>query len=143
MLSDSPDRGTDAASGRRKMPVNKRVLKSMIVALVAVGLVATVLMVGCGSSTTTQVPATTTTAKAATTTAQAATTTTGQAADGKALFTQYCSSCHKNGVGTVSASDLTRIAGIIKSGKGSMPGFADKLSAAQMTAIAAYLTTSN
>lgn len=136
MLSDVPDRGSDAASERRKMPVKKRVLSMMIVALVAVGLVATVLTAGCGSSTTTQAPATATTANAGT-------TTTGQTTDGKALFTQYCASCHKNGVGTVSASDLATIEGIIKSGKGSMPGFAAKLSGAQITGIATYLTTSN
>ena len=118
------------------MPVNKRALKTMIVALVAVGLVTTVLLVGCGSSTTTQAAATTTTANAGT-------TTTAQAAGGKALFTQYCASCHKNGVGTVSASDLATIEGIIKSGKGSMPSFAANLSAAQISAIATYLTTSN
>lgn len=116
--------------------MDRRALKTMIVALVAVGLVAAVLMVGCGSSTTTQAPATTTTP-------QAATATTGQAADGKALFAQYCASCHANGVGRVSASDVTKIADIIKSGKESMPGFADKLSAAQIAAIATYLTTSN
>lgn len=116
--------------------MNRRALKTMIVALVVVGLVAAVLMVGCGSSTTTQTPATTTIP-------QAATATTGQAADGKALFAQFCVSCHANGVGRVSASDLARIAAIIKSGKEGMPGYADTLSTAQIAAIATYLTTSN
>jgi mono/diheme cytochrome c family protein len=135
------------------MPVHKRALRTVIVVLVALGLVATVLAAGCGSSTTTtQAPAATTTTSSSgttgttgggTATTAGITTTSGASADGKALFAQYCGVCHKNGLGKVAAADQSRIENVIKTGKDNMPGFASKLSAEQITAIFNYLTTAN
>jgi mono/diheme cytochrome c family protein len=138
------------------MPVRKRAARTDIVILVALGLVATVLAVGCGSSTTTtQAPATNATTSSSgttgttgataggTTTTAGATTTSGASVDGKALFTQYCGSCHKNGLGNVSAADQSRVESVIMNGKDSMPGFSSQLSAEQITAIYNYMATGN
>ena len=95
--------------------------------------------------------ATTTTATTpATTTTSATTTTTQQAsADGKAIFTANCSSCH-----TLSAAGASGQVGPnldtlkpsesttdnqVKNGGGGMPAFDGQLSAAEIKAVAAYV----
>jgi mono/diheme cytochrome c family protein len=84
-------------------------------------------------ATTTTVKATTTTAKATTTTAKATTTTAG--ISGAALYASNCLGCHSDGV----SGSASAIASTIKSGAGgAMPSFSDKLSAAQIDALAAY-----
>jgi mono/diheme cytochrome c family protein len=92
--------------------------------------------------TTTTAGATSTTAGATSTTA-GVTPTTAASVDGKALYTQYCVSCHQGGLGSITAADQAQVERVIKTGKDSMPGYADKLSAEEITAIFTYLTTLN
>jgi hypothetical protein len=95
-----------------------------------------------GSTTTTSAGATTTiddkttTTKAPTTTIDDKTTTTkaGTAVDAAALYAQSCKGCHAAGVSGSAASIET----IIKNGTGSMPASAGSMSAAEITALAAY-----
>ena len=89
------------------------------------------------STTTSVTPATvaeTTTTAAPTTTTIAATTTVA-AINAAALYASNCARCHKN---VPSASAVTARA-VIQSGRDSMPSFKSKLSAAQITALAAYV----
>lgn len=108
-------------------------------------LVVLVLVVAsCGSTTTTTstsaAPPTTaapTTTTAAPTTTTAAPTTTTVAIDPKALFTANCqlSGCHNR----VPKAALATVTKIIQNGKESMPGFADKLTAEEIAALAAWV----
>ena len=71
------------------------------------------------------------------------------AADGKALFTDNCGSCHTlsdagtsgiAGPALVDAGlDAETVTGIVSSGRGGMPAFDDTLSAADIEAVAAYV----
>jgi mono/diheme cytochrome c family protein len=96
----------------------------------------------CGGSTTTTsagaattIDDKTTTTNAPTTTAAAPTTTAaGAAVDAAALYAKDCKSCHAAGVSGSAASIET----IIKNGTGSMPASAGSMSAAEITALAAY-----
>jgi mono/diheme cytochrome c family protein len=97
--------------------------------------------VACGGSTTTTsagaattIDDKTTTTNAPTTTVAAPTTTAGAAVDAAALYAKDCKGCHAAGVGGSASS----IEAIIKSGTGSMPGFTSSMSAAEITALAAY-----
>jgi mono/diheme cytochrome c family protein len=85
-------------------------------------------------TTTTAAPTTTT---AAPTTTTAAPTTTTVAIDPKALFTANCqlSGCHNR----VPKAALATVTKIIQNGKESMPGFADKLTAEEIAALAAWV----
>jgi mono/diheme cytochrome c family protein len=100
----------------------------MIGMVVAVLLVALVLA-SCGSSTTT------TTAGPATTAGGATTTTAGGAVDAAALFAQYCQGCHNN----PPSGSVDAVTAAIESGKGNMPSLKDKLSTAQIAAIATWV----
>jgi mono/diheme cytochrome c family protein len=103
-----------------------------MIAMMVVVLVATLVLASCGSSSTT----TTAAPAGPTTTAGSATTTTaGGAVDAAALYAQECAGCHKDLPGG-SADDLKAA---IEKGKGSMPGFTDKLTAAQIAALAAWV----
>jgi mono/diheme cytochrome c family protein len=97
----------------------------------------------CGGSTTTTsagaattIDDKTTTTKAPTTTIDDKTTTTaaGAAVDAAALYAKDCKGCHAGGV----SGSASSIEAIIKSGTGSMPGFTSSMSAAEITALAAY-----
>ena len=96
----------------------------------------------------------TTTPPATTTTTPATTTTTTQqaSADGKAIFTANCSSCHtlsaagaSGQVGpnldTLKPSEST-VSGQVNKGGGGMPAFAGQLSPAEIKAVAAYVASS-
>ena len=85
--------------------------------------------------TTTTVAPTTTTAAPTTTTAAPTTTTT--AIDPKALFATDCglSGCHNR----IPKASLAIVTKVIENGKESMPGFADKLTAEQIAALAAWV----
>lgn len=101
-------------------------------------------------------PTQTTPATPLTTTTQATTTTTTTtqqaSADGKAIFTQNCASCHtlkaagaSGAVGpnldTLKPSAAT-VAGQVTKGGGGMPAFAGQLSPAEIKAVAAYVSSS-
>jgi len=98
-------------------------------------------------------PAVTTTTPATTTATPTTTTTTQQAsADGKAIFTANCSSCHtlsaagaSGQVGpnldTLKPSEST-VSGQVNKGGGGMPAFAGQLSPAEIKAVAAYVASS-
>lgn len=73
-------------------------------------------------------------------------------ADGKALYEKKCAMCHgKDGVakkmatGSANFNDAAfaasadEIAGVINDGKGKMPGYKEKLSEAEIKAIAEYV----
>jgi len=110
--------------------MRKRHLWLIAVALVV--LVAALVLASCGSSTTstTKAPATTTTAAAATT------TEAGGAVDAAALFAANCAGCHESTPG----GSLDDVKAAIDKGKGSsMPAFADKLTAAEIAALAAWV----
>ncbi|HZD05897.1 MAG TPA: c-type cytochrome, partial [Longimicrobiales bacterium] len=73
-----------------------------------------------------------------------------QAADGSAVFAQQCARCHGNqGEGALEGPSLhalldtqeavAGVAGIVRSGYGEMPAFADELSEAQIQAVADYV----
>ena len=98
-------------------------------------------------------PAVTTTTPATTTATPTTTTTTQQAsADGKAIFTANCSSCHtlsaagaSGQVGpnldTLKPSEST-VSSQVNKGGGAMPAFAGQLSPAEIKAVAAYVASS-
>lgn len=130
-----------------------------IVALVATGLV----LAACGSDndtgpsdaqvkeaagTTTQAATTT----QATTTEATTTTTQAAAADGKAIFTANCSSCHTladaGASGAVGPNlddlkpDEARVVAIVSAGRGGMPSFDGQLSPAEIKAVSTYVSSS-
>ena len=108
---------------------------------VALLVVLVLVVVSCGSTTTTTsttaAPPTTAapvTTTAAPTTTTAAPTTTIAAIDPKALFAKNCG-CHSQ----VPGATLAAAKAAIENGIESMPGFADKLSAAEIAALAAWV----
>jgi cytochrome c6 len=76
-------------------------------------------------------------------------TTAGDAADGQAVFSDNCGSCHTlSDAGTSGIAgptlddaglDAETVAGIVRSGRGGMPAFSDTLSSADIDAVAAYV----
>ena len=93
-----------------------------------------------------------TTAPATTTTTPPATTTQQASADGKAIFTANCSSCHtlsaagaSGQVGpnldTLKPSEST-VSNQVTKGGGGMPAFSGQLSPAEIKAVAAYVASS-
>jgi mono/diheme cytochrome c family protein len=136
--------GTDPQSFENRIKVFKeetRMKKQYLwmIAVVVVVLVATLVLASCGgdSTTTTAAPAgpTTTAAGPATTAGGATTTAAGGTVDAAALYAQYCVGCHKD-LPTGSVDDQKAV---IEKGKESMPGFADKMTAAQIAALAAWV----
>ena len=123
----------------------------MSVISVALLVVLVLVVVSCGSTATTTsttaappttaAPTTTTaaptTTTAAPTTTTAAPTTTTAAIDPKALFASDCglSGCHNR----IPKASLAIVTKVIENGKESMPGFADKLTAEQIAALAAWV----
>ena len=94
----------------------------------------------------------TTTPPATTTTPPVTTTTTQQAsADGKAIFTANCSSCHTLSAAGASGQigpnldnlkpSESRVVGQVNKGGGAMPAFAGQLSPAEIKAVAAYVAS--
>ncbi|MFH0915702.1 MAG: cytochrome c [bacterium] len=113
--------------------MRRRSLSALGILAVALLLMVGLVVASCGGTTTTTAAPTATT-PAPTTTAAAATTTIGGASAGDVLYAQYCKGCHADGV-TGSASDIETIT---SDGAGDMPAFADKMSAEEITAVAAY-----
>ena len=74
----------------------------------------------------------------------------GGAPDGKQVFTANCGSCHTLAKAGTSGSvgpnlddvglDAEQVQAIVRSGAGVMPSFSDKLSDAEITAVAAYVS---
>lgn len=74
--------------------------------------------------------------------------------DGKAIYSQKCSSCHHaDGAGggpfpalagnkDVNAADPKKMLGIIKNGSGLMPAWKSQLSNAEIAAVSTYIRTS-
>jgi mono/diheme cytochrome c family protein len=62
-------------------------------------------------------------------------TTAAGTIDAAALYAEDCASCHKD----IPGGNLDKIKAVIKSGEETMPGFADKLSAEQITALATWV----
>lgn len=104
-----------------------------------------------GSSATTSSRQTTASQSAGPTTSSPSPTTSGGSATtaprtGAVLFASYCAGCHGNDgkaklAPTVVGVGATTIKTIAEKGKGSMPAFADRLSAADIDAIAAFVGT--
>lgn len=94
--------------------------------LVAALLIVALAVASCGGSTTTTVGASTTVSPA----------TTG-AINAAALFAQDCQGCH----GSIPSAGLDVVKATIQNGRGSMPGFADKLTADQVSALANYVAS--
>ena len=96
---------------------------------------------------------TTTTAPAATTpaTTTPATTTQQASADGKAIFTANCSSCHTLSAAGASGQvgpnldnlkpSESRVSSQVEKGGGAMPAFSGQLSPAEIKAVAAYVAS--
>ena len=92
-----------------------------LVAVAIIIVVATLSLAACGSN-----PASTTAGP---------TTTAAGAVDAAALYVQYCANCHdKLPDGTVD-----QITSIVQSGRDTMPGFIEKLTADQITALANWV----
>ncbi len=82
-------------------------------------------------------------------TAPANTQGSAPAVDGKAVFTDTCGSCHTLSAAGTSGSvgpnlddislDAAAIEGIIRNGRGGMPAQGDKLSDAEISAVAAFV----
>jgi len=97
--------------------------------------------------TTTPPPATTTTTPPTTTT----TTTQQASADGKAIFTANCSSCHTLSAAGASGQvgpnldnlkpSESRVSGQVEKGGGGMPAFSGQLSPQEIKAVAAYVAS--
>jgi mono/diheme cytochrome c family protein len=98
------------------------------IVVVVIVVLATLSLAACGTSTSS-------TTAGPTTSAAGPTTTAGGAADAAALYTQNCAGCHQffpNGT-------ADNVKAIIESGKQSMPGFKDQLTADQITALANWI----
>jgi len=102
-----------------------------LVAVTVAVLVAALVLAACGSSST----STTAPAGPSTTAGGAVTTAAGGAVDAAALYAQYCVGCHKDNPG----GSADAVKALIEKGKESMPGFADKLTAEQIAALAAWV----
>jgi mono/diheme cytochrome c family protein len=82
-------------------------------------------------------------------TAPADTQGSAPAVDGKAVFTDTCGSCHTLSAAGTSGSvgpnlddvslDASAIEGIVRDGRGGMPALGDKLSDAEISAVAAFV----
>ncbi len=82
-------------------------------------------------------------------TAPANTQGSAPAVDGKAVFTDTCGSCHTLSAAGTSGSvgpnlddislDASAIEGIVRDGRGGMPAQGDKLSDAEISAVAAFV----
>lgn len=133
-------------------------LRSRLVAALAVAALASGLLAACGgdddsgsgatqTTTASTQPATTDT----TATTETATSTQEAAADGKAVFTENCGSCHTlSDAGTSGAvgpnlDDLkpstAKVAAMVKAGGGAMPPFDGVLSPAEITAVSEYVSS--
>ncbi len=133
---------------------------SRLSAALAAGVLATGLLAACGGdesdSGTTQAPTTAATTATETTTTGAQTETTATetstqeaAADGKAVFTQNCGSCHTLAAAGTSGNvgpnldDLkpsaSKVESMVKSGGSGMPPFEGVLSAAEISAVSEYV----
>jgi len=94
---------------------------------------------------------TTTTAPTTTTTAPTTTTTQQASADGKAIYTANCSSCHTLSAAGASGQigpnldtlkpSESRVSAQVNKGGGAMPAFAGQLSPAEIKAVAAYVAS--
>ncbi len=103
-------------------------------ALLVLVLLTALVAVSCGGSdATTTAPSATTTESSATTTESSG--SAGNVTDAATLYAKDCASCHKDVPG--GAADT--IQKVIESGKESMPSFTDKLTAEQITALAAWV----
>jgi mono/diheme cytochrome c family protein len=102
-----------------------------LIAVAVLLLVAALVLVSCGSNSTT----TTAAPAGPTTTSGGSATTAAGAVDAAALYTQYCAGCHKS-TPSGSADDVKTA---IQNGKGDMPSLSDKLSAAQIAALATWV----
>ena len=109
----------------------------MSVVSVALLVVLVLVVVSCGSTATTTSTTAAPPTTAAPTTTTAAPTTTTAAIDPKALFASDCglSGCHNR----IPKASLAIVTKVIENGKESMPGFADKLTAEQIAALAAWV----
>jgi mono/diheme cytochrome c family protein len=95
---------------------------------------------------------TTTTAPATTTTTPPATTTQQASADGKAIFTANCSSCHTLSAAGASGQvgpnldnlkpSESTVSNQVEKGGGGMPAFSGQLSPEEIKAVAAYVASS-
>ncbi len=133
---------------------------SRLSAALAAGVLATGLLAACGGddsdSGTTQAPTTAaTTATETTTTGEQTETTTTEtstqeaAADGKAVFTENCGSCHTLAAAGTSGNvgpnlddrkpSESKVESTVKAGAGSMPAFEGVLSAAEISAVSEYV----
>ena len=100
---------------------------------------------------TTTAPATTTATTPAATTTTPATTTEQASADGKAIFTANCASCHTLSAAGASGQvgpnldtlkpSESRVSNQVEKGGGAMPAFAGQLSPEEIKAVAAYVAS--
>ncbi len=103
-----------------------------LITVSVVVLVAVLVLASCGGSST----STTAAPAGSTTTPDGATTTAEVSVDAAALFSQNCAGCHKN----VPSGSADRVRSLIEAGNGKkMPAFKDKLTAAQIAALAAWV----
>ena len=94
----------------------------------------------------------TTTPPATTTTTPTTTTTQQASADGKAIFTSNCSSCHTLSAAGASGQvgpnldklkpSASTVSNQVTKGGGGMPAFSGQLSPAEIKAVAAYVASS-
>jgi mono/diheme cytochrome c family protein len=108
--------------------MSKRSVLGFAILMVALLLLVTLVVASCGGE-----DETTTTAAAVTTTASPPETSEPDI-DAAALYAENCAGCHADGVrGSASEIETT-----VTDGSGDMPSFADKLSAEEVAALAAY-----
>jgi mono/diheme cytochrome c family protein len=105
--------------------MRRRAMFVLGISLAVVLLVVALVAAACGGTTTTT---------AAPTTTAGVTTSAGGTIDAAALYTQNCVGCHKD----IPGGSADAVKAVIESGKESMPGFTDKLSAEQITALVDY-----
>jgi mono/diheme cytochrome c family protein len=113
---------------------------ALIALVLAFAVLVTALVVascGGGAATTTTAAAPTTTGTPNTTGAPGTTGVTAGAADGVALYTANCARCHDS----VPGGSSQQVEAVVLSGKESMPGFKDTLTAEQIAAIVSFVTS--
>jgi mono/diheme cytochrome c family protein len=108
--------------------MGKRSVLGLGTLMVMVLLVVALVAISCGGG-----------AEESTSTTAAVTTTSGSATtagtiDAAALYAENCAGCHENGV-SGSASEIETI---VNDGADEMPAFGDRLSGAEVAALAAY-----
>jgi len=103
-------------------------------AIVGAVLIAVLSLAACGGTTASTTERPVTTAAGSATTAGVATTAAGTI-DAAVLYAEDCASCHTD----VPGGNLDQVRAIIETGKETMPGFKDKLSAEQIAALAAWV----